>query len=483
MRQLSADDATFLYSDTDHANANITLVLMYDPSGVLHGRLRYKDLLAHVAGRLHLAPMFRERLLRTPLDVDLPYWVDDDQFDLEYHVRHVALPDPGDWRQFCIQVSRIHARPLDQARPLWELYLVDRLDSIKGLPRHSFAILLKCHHSAMHGQEGSDIALLLHDLSPAAHPPGPPEPWFPASAPATTEVLLRAWHHNVSSPFLGSRPLARAMAHLTPRLIGLVADALRRPDDFPTARFNAEVSQHRVFETQTLEAAQVEQIQSLVSGATLDDVLLAICGGALRRYLEFHDELPAASLVALTPASIHGTAAGAGDWEAGLRRVTLATDLASPLARLRTIHDANKTSGEAEQDRGEHAPAAVLSLAARALSAAAPAAGRGITIANCIILNAPGPTQPLYLLGARLAYFSAVAPIADGLGLTLAVTTYDGRILISPTACREQLPDPEFLARCIRESFEEYHALSAKRRAPRVRATHRRRGAATRAAR
>jgi WS/DGAT/MGAT family acyltransferase len=491
MRQLSADDATFLYADTEHANANVTLVLIYDPSGAPDGRLQFKGLLEHVASRLHRAPLFRNRLMRVPLGLDVPYWVEDERFDLEYHVRHIALPEPGDWRQFCIQASRIHARPLDLTRPLWELYLVDRLDAFDALPRNSFALLLKLHHAALHGSEGADVAMLLHDLTPQSPPPAPPEPWFPASEPATTEVLLRALRHNLGSPLLGPRPIARALTQLAPRLIGMVSDAFRHPENYPSARFNAEVSPHRVFDTRRFEVQQFEQIRRLVRGATVDDVVLTVCGGALRRYLEFHEELPADSLVALTPPSIHGTIAGPEDWEAALRRVTLATDVASPVARLRVIQRATALLRRAEPPqpetggaprRPEHAPAAVLAMAARALSAAAPAAGRGVTIANCTIVNAPGPSQALYLKGARMTYFSALTPVADGLGLTIAVTTYEGRILVSPTACREQLPDPEFFAKCIREEFEAFLLLSSRRRAPPPRRATRRRDAGSPAA-
>jgi hypothetical protein len=171
--------------------------------------------------------------------------------------------------------------------------------------------------------------------------------------------------------------------------------------------------------------------------------------------------------------------------------VTLATDVASPVARLRVIQRATALLRRAEppqpeaggaQRRREHAPAAVLAMAARALSAAAPAAGRGVTIANCTIVNAPGPSQALYLKGARMTYFSALTPVADGLGLTIAVTTYEGRILVSPTACREQLPDPEFFAKCIREEFEAFLLLSSRRRAPPPRRATRRRDAGSPAA-
>jgi WS/DGAT/MGAT family acyltransferase len=475
MRQLSPDDAAFLYADNEHSRANVTLVMIYDPSGAPRGRLGFKVLLQHVAARLHRSPMFRQRLDRVPLDLDLPYWIEDERFDLEYHVRHIALPEPGDWRQFCIQASRIHARALDLERPPWELYLVERLDSIDGLPVDSFALLLKVHHAALHGHEGGDLAVLLHDTTPDVPRPPPPEPWFPASPPATAEVLLRALKHNLSDPVLGPRPLARALASLAPRLLTFVGDALRHPQEYPSARFNAEVSPHRVFDSRRFEESQLAEICQLVRGATADDVVLAVCGGALRRYLQREDELPGECLVALAPLSLHGALGSDADWEAGLRRVPLATDTDSPLERLRRIvrHTAAErrraTAPRAARKATQpepHAPAAVLGIAARALRAAAPAAGRGITIANCTIVNAPGPSAPLYLQGARMSYFSAMTPIADGLGLTIAVTSYDGRVLVSPTACREQLPDPERFAQDIRDCFEEYLALSRRPATP-----------------
>jgi diacylglycerol O-acyltransferase / wax synthase len=477
VRQLSHEDAAFLYADTDHSNANVTLVLVYDPSTAPRGRLRFSDLLQHVASRLHLLPSFRQRLLRVPLELDTPYWVEDDRFDLEYHVRHIALPEPGDWRQFCIQASRIHARSLDLTRPLWELYLVDRLDSIDGLPRDSFALLLKLHHAAIDSDEGADVAMLLHDLSPDTPPAGPPEPWFASSPPGATDVLLRTLHHNLTSPLASLRPLLRAVGGLAPAVLGMVGDAVLHPDRFPTARFNAEVSPHRVFETRRFEVAQLERIRGLVRGASVDDVILAVCGGTLRRYLELHDELPKSGLMALTTPALDGTThpKGRRTW---LRRMELGTDVEGPLARLRAVHRARlKAARAARRDVAEHldsasthAPGAAVAVAARSLHTVMLASSRGIPVANCTIVNAPGPSAPLYLAGARMTYYSAMMPVADGLGLTIAVSRYDDRIVVSPTACREHLPDPEAFAQCMRDEFQAFLALLERP------ATQRRRG-------
>ncbi len=181
MRQLSALDAGFLYSDTSQANANVTLIQIYDQSTAPGGKVRFKSIMAHIESRLSGLPLFRSKLQRVPLDLDHPYWVDDPNFDLEYHVRHIALPKPGDWRQFCIQASRIHARPLDLNRPLWEIYVVEGLDSLLELPAGSFALLTKVHHAAVDAAGGSRIAMMLNDITPSVTAPAPAPPWFPAA--------------------------------------------------------------------------------------------------------------------------------------------------------------------------------------------------------------------------------------------------------------------------------------------------------------
>src|SRR5512136_1958472 len=166
MRQLRGEDPRFVYGESGHANSNITLISIYDSSTAKEGRVRFKGLLKHIESRLHLSPIFRQKLLSVPLELDFPYWIEDESFDLEYHVRHIALPKPGDWRQFCIQVSRIHARPLDLKRPLWEIYVIEGLDSLLDLPKDSFALLTKLHHAAIDVERGTEIITLLHDTTP-----------------------------------------------------------------------------------------------------------------------------------------------------------------------------------------------------------------------------------------------------------------------------------------------------------------------------
>jgi WS/DGAT/MGAT family acyltransferase len=476
MRQLRGEDARFVYAESGHAHPNITLISVYNPVSELEGRPRFEALLRHVGNRLHLSPIFRNKLLRVPLELDFPYWIGDEHFDLEYHVRHVALPKPGDWHQFCIQASRIHARALDLTKPLWELYLVEGLDSLQDLPKNSFALLVKIHHAAIDVHGGSDIMTLLHDTTPQPPTQEPVEPWFPESPPGSIVLLSRAVLNNVVHPLVFAGPLMRSLGNLTPTMWGLLGDVWLGKSRMPITRFNAEVSPHRVFESRRFTIEQFKQIRALVPGATINDAVLAVCGGALRRYLQAHEELPIAGLVGLAPITVHTTleqiANTPSSSELSMMRVPLGTELENPLERLREIHRHTSEKAEAGHavaakdltDISKHAPAATLALSAKLVASSALESGQYEPLAGCSIMNVPGPTIPLYLDGARMTYFSAIMPIADGMGLVFAVTSYDGKVLVSITSCREMMPDPGFFAHCIRESFQELLAIAERRK-------------------
>src|SRR3954447_13366960 len=192
MKQLSGMDASFVYFETPNAPGHIFSVWIYDQSSAPGGKVTFKRILDHVGRRLHVSRTFRQRLVEVPLGLDHPYWIEDPDFDLEYHVRHIALPRPGDWRQFCIQVARLHSRPLDRSRPLWEMYVIEGLDNIDGLPAGSFAIMTKIHHAAIDGVTLLEITSALNDLSPDAPAPVAPDAWRPEPIPPATELLRRA---------------------------------------------------------------------------------------------------------------------------------------------------------------------------------------------------------------------------------------------------------------------------------------------------
>ncbi len=471
MRQLSGRDAAFLYSDTIHSNANISLLHIHDQSTAPGGVVRFKSILAHVERRLNRAPLFRQRLLQLPARLDRPYWVDDPHFDLEYHVRHLALPKPGDWRQFCIQAARIHSRALDLGRPLWELYVIEGLDSFLDLPAGSFALLLKTHLAAVDLDHLGALGALFYDPSPNPPPEGPPEPWFADSPPCAWTLVGHGLTRSATAPLRLALPLARLAMKVAPAAMALASEMLLRPRDLPVTRFNAVVSPHRVFETRRFTEAEFESIRSLARGASLDDAVIAVCGGALRRYLDAQGELPEDhSLAAIVPVPDEDAAAdrNAPSW----RHVLLGTEIADPLRRLKAIRSRAREAPDPVArvfgsrllaQVGEQASAIALAWGQRVVFRASAYLGRRAPPANCTLSTLAHPAatgQPLYLCGAKLTYFSAMLPIIDGLGLALAVTRCDGRVVISPTSCRELMPDPEFFAQCLRDSFLEYLALA-----------------------
>ena len=468
MRQLNRNDALFLASESGRPNANVSLLQIYDPSTAPGGRLRFKSILALVESRLQRSPIFRQKLRQVPFGLDEPYWIEDENFDLEYHVRNIALPKPGDWRQLCIQVSRIHARPLDLNRPLWEIYVIEGLDSLLGLPKDSFALLTKLHHAAIDVERGTEIITLLHDMSPQPPQVEPPMPWFPESPPSDLELVCRAAMHTATSPLRLARPFMNALARVVPAVRSFASELLQRQEAVPVTRFNTIVSPYRVFETRRFLLEEFRAIRRLVPGATINDAVLAVCAGALRKYLEANDELPDRDLSTMTPVYVRDAG---GKPQVEWVTLGLGVNIADHVERLAFVKAQTAASALMSRaigareltDLGTHAPAATLALTGKMLGSALSGAGRRAPLANCAIANVPGPTVPLYLNGARMTYFSAIMPINDGLGLVFAVTSYDGKIIVSPTSCREQMPDPEVFARCMRDCFRDYLALARAR--------------------
>ncbi len=455
------------------AVANASLLHIYDQPSTLGGVLRFKSLLTHIESRLARLYRLRQRALPAPFGLGAPQWVDEPRFELEYHVRHIALPKPGDWRQFCIQVSRIHARPLDLSRAPWELYVIEGLDSFDELPVGSFALLLKTSLELVNLSDLCAWSAHLHDDTPRVPNDPPPPPWFAAPPPPHTRRLLRALAQTVASPLQApgrlARPLVGAARHWAPGLLTLAADLAGRPAHLPGTRFNAVVSPHRVFDSRRFLDAEVKAIARLARGAGAEDALLAVCGGALRRYLAGQDELPRTSLVAAVQGAHDGSHAAQGVG-AGWRSVALGTEIAEPRQRLRALVQARQMAGAVANGGVCAAPGTGrkpwLERGALALSGGRPPAN--LTVCALPPLrhgHASAPAPAHYLCGARMTYFSAMLPVQDGNALTLSISRCGGRWIVAPTACRELLPDPEVFAQCLRDSFQEYLALVPPRQA------------------
>jgi WS/DGAT/MGAT family acyltransferase len=461
-------DASFLYFETPNAPTHIGSFAIYDQSTAPGGKVTFKGILANVERRLHLARCFRQKLVKAPLDLDHPYWIEDAEFDLEFHVRHIALPSPGDWRQLCIQVARIHARPLDLARPLWEMYVIEGLDHVEGVPPGAFAVLTKVHHAAIDGVSGAELAGAVHDITPDAEPPSPEERWVPEREPTLLELAARTALNNVRYPFRFASVLARHAPGLVNLFRGSPEREVEGSGPVPRTRFNGTVSPHRVVEGRSFSLLDVRDIRKRVPGATVNDVVLAICSGALRRYLEHHRELPEESLVAMAPISVRAPSEeGSAGNKISMMSVTLFSDEADPIERLRKVYGgtrASKATAEAVgartlTDMSQFVPGALAGLAAR-LYTRLGLANAVTPFLNTVITNVPGPQIPLYFTGARMVGLFGLGPVMDGMGLIHLVFSYSGRISISFTACRQMLPDPGFYAECLQASFDELLAAA-----------------------
>ena len=470
MRQLTGHDASFLYSETANQPLHVGSLLIYDPSTAPDGMVRFKEILAHIESRLDAAELFRKKLQWVPLSIDHPWWVDDDGFDVEYHVRHIALPKPGDWRQLCIQVARLHARPLDYSRPLWEFTVIEGLDAIDGLPAGSFAIATKIHHACVDGVTGDALNAAIHDLEPNTPTDGGGSDWRPEKQPPAAELLLRASLRNTVEPWRFARLLARTVPALQRGASAQrsLPTAPVTPGGAVRTRFNATISPHRAFESVALDLDAIKAMRAAVPGSTVNDVMLAIVGGAMRSYLLDHGDLPDASLTAMAPISARPRGApGKGSEDVGGNRVSamfvpLRTDVADPLDRLGAVHEGTQASkvltdaigADLLADYAQFTPAVLANAGAR-LASSLGMANRVDPAYNTVVSNVPGPQHPLYMTGAELVEMHGLAPIHDGIGLFHGVYSYCGRVFLSATACRELLPDPDAYAAAMRRSYEE----------------------------
>lgn len=463
MQQLSGLDATFINLETPNAPTHVGGVAIYDQSTAPGGQVTFKGILANVESRLHLSRCFRQKLVQVPFGFDHPYWIEDADFDLEFHVRHIALPKPGDWRQLCIQVARLHARPLDLSRPVWEMYVIEGLDGVEDLPAGSFAIMTKIHHAAIDGVSGNEMISAIHDLTPEGSVAAPETPWVAESEPTLMELALRSAVNNVRQPFR----FARILSEAAPAAIRTYLEQREKTDtpksEIPRTRFNGRVSPHRVVEAITLSLADVKQIRKRVDGATVNDVILSVVGGALRRYLDHHGELPLDTLSAFAPISTRTPEQmkTGGNQVSGMF-VRLHTDEPDAIRRLEKVYETTVSSKEISKAVGARSmtdvtqtmPGALASISGR-LVARTGLMSRLSPVANCVVTNVPGPQIPLYFTGAKLvANFGLGLPM-EGIGLFHCVLSYNGAISIAVTACRAQMPDPEFYAECLEASFRE----------------------------
>ncbi|AHE55844.1 wax ester/triacylglycerol synthase domain-containing protein [Sphingomonas sanxanigenens] len=443
MQQLGVEDARFVYHDAPATPMHVGLLCLYDPASAADGRVRFKHILRHVAARLRRAAAFRRRLVRVPLDLDAPYWIEDPDFDVEHHVRHIALPQPGDWRQLCILASRLHARPMDLNRPLWEFTIIEGLDGVAGLPPGAFALFAKTHLAAIDPVAGDRMLAAVHDPLPAGFDDdGSSDGWQPDSHPGIRDLLVSSYFNTLRKPFQFAETLARALPDLARRGAQRIArrgEPAPAPVEVPPTPFAGAVGPHRVYDAVTLPLAEIVRIEA-VSGATRDAVIGAIVGGAIAQYLDARGALPHAPLAALLPAGN------------GAIALPLATDADEDGARLRLI------MRKLDRDPVEPLPAATTfgpalagQRARQQLRRLADADAPPVATA---LASFPGIDGDVYFGGARLLAVHALVPLADDLGLAHTATAQGGTLVIGFTADRAKLPDPATYAAALAASAE-----------------------------
>ncbi len=459
MSPISGMDSTFLYVETPTSPMHIGAV------AVIEGSLKFDAFKKTIASRIHQIPKLRQRLIEVPFSIDHPYWVDDPDFNIDMHIDHIALPKPGDWKNLRRLASKIFSEPLDRSRPLWSFTFVEGLDALSQVKPGSVAIISKIHHVAIDGMGGAGLLGIMFDLGPEVREIPEPRDFNPPPLPNELALMMK------STMSFAKKPLKFPNLVRDTVMSTVKAGFLTRAQhlDLPTAPFTAPrtplngiISSQRKWNTTILSLERVKRLKNIM-GTTLNDIVLTICSGALKKYLEEKKKLPKKPLVAMVPISTKNPAAGEGGNNLSAMLVQLATNIDDRIERLETIYD-NTIKGKTYQG----------AMGAKSLSNIAEAVPFGIAnqaarlysrfnlsklhnpVFNVVITNVPGPQLPIYLHGNKLHSIMGMAPIIDGMGLIITVLSYNGNITISPTSDVKSMPDLNVFSDYI---LEEANAL------------------------
>jgi diacylglycerol O-acyltransferase len=455
MKHLSGVDSAFLHLESPEMPMHIGSLNVLDlPEG--YAGDFFEETKQYIQARLHLADVFTRKLALMPLDLSNPIWVEEEDIDLDYHIRHVNLPKPGTNRQLQQYVARLHSSLLDRSRPLWEFFVID------GLKSGQIALYSKVHHAGIDGQAGVAVAKAMFDLTASGRVIKPPRARARRNAYqlGVAELLGAALSNTVAQSvgLVKSIPLivqsARNALVPMPNENGKRDWSLPKLGSMlaPRTSLNVAITNQRTFAGRTVPLAEVKQIAKLL-GVSLNDVVMATTAGGLRTYLKENNELPAKSLIAAVPVSLRAEGDTTANNQVSMVTMSLATDIKDPLQRIRTINQAS-ASTKATMGRFKAAiptdfplPAAPWLMSALAsLFSRSRLANVMPPIANLVISNVAGIPVQLYFAGAKVVSYYPVSIPAHSMALNVTVQSYNGRLDYGLIACRRALPDVNDLA-------------------------------------
>ncbi|RQM33640.1 WS/DGAT/MGAT family O-acyltransferase [Rhodococcus ruber] len=439
MHRLSGLDAGFLYLETPTQLLHVCGLIVLDPTTIPDG-YRFETLRAGLAARLPAVPLFRQKIADSPFNLDHPVWVDDPDFDLDRHLHRVAVPAPGRREELAELCGHIAAQPLDRSRPLWEMTVIE------GLEDGSVAVMTKIHHAGADGVTGAELVAQLCSLEPDAPRPDPVADG--AGGGSALEIALGGLFNVATRPLGLVRALPKTV-ELLPRWITRArrGEAMPAPFTAPRTSFNGTITGHRSVGFTRFDLDRVKAVKD-AHGVKVNDVVMAVCAGALRRYLTERDELPDPPLIGMVPVSVRGTSDRPGRNQVSPMFASLHTHITDPIERLHAIADANACAKEHNsalgasllQDWTQFMAPAVFGTAMR-MYASLRLAERHPVVHNLVVSNGPGPAVPLYFLGARIRGMYPLGPIFHGVGLNVTVMSLDGALDVGVLACPELVPD------------------------------------------
>jgi diacylglycerol O-acyltransferase len=452
MDRLSGLDASFLYLETPAQLMHVCGLIVLDPA-TMPEPYSYAAMRDGIEARVGDLPEFTRKLRRVPLGLDHPVWVRDTRFDIERHVHRLALPTPGGYAELTDLAGHLAGLPLDRSCPLWEMWVIEGYRSEDG--RDLIAVFQKMHHATVDGVSGANLISHLCSLEPDAEPLGAHQEkkaW--PHEPGRRELFGRGLVTSVTRPFTSFG----LMAPTVQGVIGTIGraregTAMAAPLTAPRTSFNGTITGHRVIALAQMDLETIKEVKA-ATGTTVNDVVLAVTGGALRSYLEDRDELPESSLLATVPVSVRSESARSGANQVSALFTRLGTDVEDPLERLQDLATSNRhakdhqkaISAHALQDWAEFAAPRTFGLAVRAY-ASLRLAEKHPVVHNLVISNVPGPPLPLYFMGALIEAMHPLGPVFHGAGLNITVMSNNGRVGVGVIACRESMPDVDDLAR------------------------------------